>query len=40
MTPPEGDLGWFREGCARCQASYERINVLCVLGEECEAGHA
>src|SRR5262249_36161037 len=33
------DLGWSREHCPRCAASYERNNVLCVLGEEIEAGY-
>ncbi|MBI3070840.1 MAG: diguanylate cyclase [Deltaproteobacteria bacterium] len=35
----EDDLGWSRERCARCDASYERINVLSVFGEESEAGY-
>jgi len=34
------DLGWSHEHCARCDASYERNNVICVLGEESEAGYA
>src|SRR5713101_6500175 len=33
-TVIEDDLGWSRERCSRCDASYERINVLSVLGEE------
>jgi hypothetical protein len=38
-TVLEEDLGWSRERCSRCKASYERINVLSVLGEESEAGY-
>jgi GGDEF domain-containing protein len=39
LTVIEEDLGWSRERCSRCGASYERINVLSVLGEEFEAGY-
>jgi GGDEF domain-containing protein len=35
----EEDLGWSQERCSRCDASYERINILSVLGEEFESGY-
>ena len=38
-TVVSDDLGWSREHCARCGASYERVNMLWVLGEEAEAGY-
>jgi hypothetical protein len=34
------DLGESREQCGRCGASYERNNVICVLGEESDGGYA
>jgi GGDEF domain-containing protein len=39
-TTVKDDLGWSAEKCPRCDASYERTNVLCVLGEESAAGYA
>jgi hypothetical protein len=36
----EEDLDWSQERCSRCQAAYERSNVLLVIGEEKEAGYA
>jgi hypothetical protein len=38
-TVLEEDLGWSRERCAGCDSSYDRTNVLFVLGEESEAGY-
>jgi hypothetical protein len=35
----EEDLGWSREHCPRCDARYERSNVMSVLGEVFEAGY-
>lgn len=34
------DLGWARERCAACGASYERSDSLFVLGEESSGGYA
>lgn len=34
------DLGWARERCDACGASYERSDVLFVLGEESSGGYA
>jgi GGDEF domain-containing protein len=33
------DLGWASERCTRCLTSYERSDVLIVLGEESSAGY-
>lgn len=35
----EEDLGWARERCTRCETSYERSDVLIVLGEESSASY-
>ena len=35
----EEDLGWARERCSRCAASYERRDKLWVLGEEHDAAY-
>ncbi len=40
LVAEEEDLGWAREQCDACGVSYERSDVLFVLGEESPGGYA
>lgn len=40
LVAEEEDLGWAREQCDACGVSYERSDVLFVLGEELPGGYA